>query len=146
MVPTTPASSAASRSAAWLCERRASVEPLGNVHLFPPLVFTSRNSTAAPCLRKQTAATCNGSDFETRAEPMGESPANMLLARYFTNVKVQQILCSRVVTKGRPRFATDPPVDWDRPSSHIFFGAQVGERRGQRNEVRMVEVGLLDSR
>src|SRR5580700_3672179 len=95
MVPTTPASSAASRSAAWLCERRASVEPLGNVHLFPPLVFTSRNSTAAACLRKQTAATCNGSDFETRAEPMGESPANMLLARYFTNVKVQQILCSR---------------------------------------------------
>src|SRR5580692_7643911 len=109
MVPMAPASSAASRSAAWLCERRASVEPLGNVHLFPPLVYTSRNSTAAPCLRKQTAATCNGSDFETRAEPMGESPANMLLARYFTNVKVQQILCSRNGYERVTRFATDQP-------------------------------------
>src|ERR1700675_1401476 len=95
MVPMAPASSAASRSAAWLCERRASGDPLGNVHLFPPLVFTSRNSNAVPRLRKQTAATCKGSDFEMRAEAMAAvSPPIMLLARYFTNVKVQQILCN----------------------------------------------------
>ena len=40
------------------------------VDLFPPFVFTSRNSTPAPWRRKHTAATCSGNDFGTRAEAM----------------------------------------------------------------------------
>jgi len=39
------------RSAAWLCERRGSGAPLGNVHLLPPLVWTSRNSACEFTLR-----------------------------------------------------------------------------------------------
>jgi hypothetical protein len=45
---TAPASSKASRSAAWLCDSRRAVAPLGKIHLSPPVVLTSRNSKEAP--------------------------------------------------------------------------------------------------
>ena len=44
-------------------------------------------------LRKQTAATCSGSDFETRGEPMGRPPALIVDARHCSSVNVQQKLC-----------------------------------------------------
>ena len=40
--------SQASRAAAFPCDRDNSGSPLGNVHLFPPFVLTSRNSTEGP--------------------------------------------------------------------------------------------------
>src|SRR6516162_11603996 len=50
MTPTAPASSSASRSAAWLCDSRRAVAPLGKVHLSPLVVLTNRKSKEAPRL------------------------------------------------------------------------------------------------
>src|SRR5260370_11437 len=56
MTPMAPASSFASRSAAWLCERRGSGAPLGNVHWLPPLVWTTRTSAGESTRRQHMVA------------------------------------------------------------------------------------------
>src|ERR1700728_3707327 len=100
MWPRTPASSHASRSAAWLCDIKGSGAPLGNVHLPPPLVFTSRNSIDSTCRRKQTAATCSGrANRERRGETTCHSSIEdpdllMIVGEYCRNVKLHQKRCS----------------------------------------------------
>src|ERR1051326_5748546 len=119
MVPIAPASSAASRSAAWLWDNCGSVDPLGKVHLLPPLVLTREKSNPVPRRGKKIGAPCSGKDFPTGAEPM-RPPVTILYARYFTSVNVQRKMC---IQEGYERVTSrsqTAAIDGNGSASHVF--------------------------